>query len=109
MRSFSVAFTYTDGRENGFTTTLRLKPGQYRLKFIVDDSWRCSKDIPTATDEDGTFVNWLEVDTAKTEEEAKAAWSMDDDFPSRPQGMLLLYSTKTGTDNQMTRILNGRP
>jgi len=79
------------------------------LKFIVDDSWRCSKDIPTATDEDGTFVNWLEVDTAKTEEEAKAAWSMDDDFPSRPQGMLLLYSTKTGTDNQMTRILNGRP
>jgi 5'-AMP-activated protein kinase regulatory beta subunit len=73
-------------RENGFATTLRLKPGQYRLKFIVDDSWRCSKDIPTATDDDGTFVNWLEVDTAKTEEETKAAWSMDADFPSRPQG-----------------------
>jgi len=83
--------THTDDRDNGFTTTLRLKPGQYRLKFIVDDSWRCSKDIPTATDEDGTFVNWLEVDTVKSEEESRSAWSMDDDFPSRPKGMSLLY------------------
>lgn len=60
-----------------FNTILRLAPGQYRLKFIVDDSWRCSKAIPTATDDDGTLVNWIEVDAPKTEEELAAEWSMD--------------------------------
>ncbi|KAK8846589.1 hypothetical protein IAR55_005675 [Kwoniella newhampshirensis] len=60
-----------------FNTILRLPPGQYRLKFIVDDSWRCSKQISTATDDDGTLVNWIEVEAAKTEEELKAEWAMD--------------------------------
>lgn len=60
-----------------FNTILRLAPGQYRLKFIVDDSWRCSKAIPTATDDDGTLVNWIEVDAPKTEEELAAEWAMD--------------------------------
>jgi hypothetical protein len=60
-----------------FNTVLRLAPGQYRLKFIVDDSWRCSKAIPTATDDDGTLVNWIEVDAPKTEEELAAEWAMD--------------------------------
>jgi 5'-AMP-activated protein kinase regulatory beta subunit len=56
---------------------LRLPPGQYRLKFIVDDSWRCSKQIATATDDDGTLVNWLEVEAPKSEAESKAEWAMD--------------------------------
>ncbi|WVR04287.1 hypothetical protein IAU60_001287 [Kwoniella sp. DSM 27419] len=60
-----------------FNTILRLPPGQYRLKFIVDDSWRCSKQISTATDDDGTLVNWIEVEAPKTEEEIKAEWAMD--------------------------------
>ncbi|WWD21906.1 hypothetical protein CI109_106394 [Kwoniella shandongensis] len=60
-----------------FNTILRLPPGQYRLKFIVDDSWRCSKQISTATDDDGTLVNWIEVEAPKTEEELKAEWAMD--------------------------------
>jgi 5'-AMP-activated protein kinase regulatory beta subunit len=54
---------------------LRLPPGQYRLKFIVDDSWRCSKHISTATDDDGTLVNWIEVETPKSEDELKSEWS----------------------------------
>lgn len=43
----------------------------------MDDSWRCSKQIPTATDDDGTLVNWIEVEASKTEEEIKAEWAMD--------------------------------
>lgn len=31
----------------------------------------------TATDDDGTLVNWIEVEPAKTEEELKAEWAMD--------------------------------
>lgn len=60
-----------------FNTVLRLAPGQYRLKFIVDESWRCSKAIPTATDDDGTLVNYIEVDAAKTDAELHAEWAMD--------------------------------
>ncbi|KAK4684114.1 5'-AMP-activated protein kinase, regulatory beta subunit, partial [Tremellales sp. Uapishka_1] len=60
-----------------FHTTLRLPPGQYRLKFIVDESWICANEIPTASDNDGTLVNWLEVEAPKTEEELKAEWAMD--------------------------------
>ncbi|ORY24883.1 5'-AMP-activated protein kinase beta subunit, interation domain-domain-containing protein [Naematelia encephala] len=60
-----------------FNTVLRLPPGQYRLKFIVDDSWRCSKQIPTASDDDGTLVNWMEVEAPKSEEELKAEWALD--------------------------------
>lgn len=68
---------------NEFYTTLRLRPGQYRLKFIVDDSWRCSKTIPTATDDDGTLVNWIEVEVPKTEEEVKSEWAMDSVPPAK--------------------------
>lgn len=55
---------------------LRLPPGQYRLKFIVDDSWRCSKQISTATDDDGTLVNWIEVEAPKTADELKAEFDV---------------------------------
>jgi hypothetical protein len=60
-----------------FNAILRLPPGQYRLKFIVDESWRCSKSIPTATDDDGTLVNWIEVEAPKTEAELQAEWAID--------------------------------
>jgi 5'-AMP-activated protein kinase regulatory beta subunit len=43
----------------------------------VDDSWRCSKQISTATDDDGTLVNWIEVEAARSDEEMKAEWSSE--------------------------------
>ncbi|ODN88492.1 hypothetical protein L198_06764 [Cryptococcus wingfieldii CBS 7118] len=85
-RNVYVAGTWEGGWANriklrksthDFNTTLRLPPGQYRVKFIVDESWRCSKQISTATDDDGTLVNWIEVEAPKTAEELKAEWAMD--------------------------------
>ncbi|WVO15697.1 hypothetical protein L204_103358 [Cryptococcus depauperatus] len=85
-KNVSVAGTWDGGWSNriklhrsthDFNTILHLPPGQYRLKFIVDDSWRCSKQISTATDDDGTLVNWIEVEAPKTAEEIKAEWAMD--------------------------------
>jgi len=67
----------TDNSTHDFHTVLRLAPGAYRLKFIVDESWKCSKHIPTATDDDGTLVNWIEVEAPKTEEELKAEFALD--------------------------------
>lgn len=40
---------------------INLPPGPHRLKFIVDESWRCSDDLATATDADGSLVNYIEV------------------------------------------------
>ncbi|KDN45381.1 hypothetical protein RSAG8_04968, partial [Rhizoctonia solani AG-8 WAC10335] len=42
-------------------TTLDLRPGTYRLKFIVDDQWKCSDHLPTAVDDAGNLVNYIEV------------------------------------------------
>lgn len=42
----------------------------------MDDSWRCSKQISTATDDDGTLVNWIEVESPKTADELKAEFDV---------------------------------
>lgn len=44
-----------------FLCTLHLPPGTHRLKFVVDDRWRVSNDLNTATDGDGTLVNYVEI------------------------------------------------
>ncbi|KAJ3012981.1 hypothetical protein HKX48_005980 [Thoreauomyces humboldtii] len=44
-----------------FTTVIDMPPGTHRFKFIVDDEWKCSEDLPIASDADGNLVNYLEV------------------------------------------------
>ncbi|CAO1633877.1 unnamed protein product [Sympodiomycopsis kandeliae] len=43
------------------TVVLHLPPGTHRMKFIVDDKWRVSRELPTASDGDGNLVNYLEI------------------------------------------------
>ncbi|KAJ1303343.1 hypothetical protein OPQ81_011539 [Rhizoctonia solani] len=50
-----------DSTARAHVTTLDLRPGTYRLKFIVDDQWKCSDDYPTAVDDAGNLVNYIEV------------------------------------------------
>ena len=38
-----------------------MPPGTHRFKFIVDDEWKCSDELPMASDSDGNLVNYLEV------------------------------------------------
>ncbi|WFD01099.1 hypothetical protein MYAM1_003860 [Malassezia yamatoensis] len=44
-----------------FLCTLYLPPGTHRLKFIVDDRWRISNELNTASDGEGTLVNYVEI------------------------------------------------
>ncbi|KAF9178199.1 galactose metabolism- protein, partial [Haplosporangium sp. Z 11] len=44
-----------------FSTILNLPPGTHRIKFIVDDEWKCSTELSAATDVEGNLVNFLEV------------------------------------------------
>ena len=55
-----------------FSLLLNLPPGTHRLKFIVDDHWRCSSELQTATDGDGNLVNWLEVRSPPVHQRWKA-------------------------------------
>ncbi|KAF8713142.1 5'-AMP-activated protein kinase beta subunit, interation domain, partial [Rhizoctonia solani] len=50
-----------DPTSHSHVTTLDLRPGTYRLKFIVDDQWKCSDSLPTAVDDAGNLVNYIEV------------------------------------------------
>jgi 5'-AMP-activated protein kinase regulatory beta subunit len=38
-----------------------LPPGTHQLKFIVDDEWKCSQDLPIASDPEGNLVNFLTI------------------------------------------------
>ncbi|KAI9362033.1 5'-AMP-activated protein kinase beta subunit, interation domain-containing protein [Zopfochytrium polystomum] len=45
-----------------FTTVVDMPAGTtHRFKFIVDDEWKCSEDLPMATDSEGNLVNYLDV------------------------------------------------
>ena len=35
--------------------------GVHHLKYVVDDEWKCSEDLPTTSDPDGNLVNYIEV------------------------------------------------
>ncbi|KAI8828253.1 5'-AMP-activated protein kinase beta subunit, interation domain-containing protein [Chytriomyces cf. hyalinus JEL632] len=45
-----------------FSTVIDMPAGEtHRFKFIVDDEWKCSEDLPIASDSEGNLVNYLDV------------------------------------------------
>ncbi|KAG9035650.1 hypothetical protein FRB95_010888 [Tulasnella sp. JGI-2019a] len=56
-----VRMTHEPGSKSTFFTTLRLPPGNHPLRFIVDEQPRCTDTLPTATDTDGTLINYIEI------------------------------------------------
>ncbi|PKI82653.1 hypothetical protein MVES_003466 [Malassezia vespertilionis] len=59
-----------------FIGTLYLPPGTHRFKFIVDDRWRVSRDMNTASDGDGTLVNYVEISSSAQKDNADSALHM---------------------------------
>ncbi|KAF8072893.1 hypothetical protein HT031_000553 [Scenedesmus sp. PABB004] len=51
----------SDSVYSRFEGTLTLRPGSYRVKFLVDNEWRLAADWPTEDDEEGNTVNVLTV------------------------------------------------
>ena len=49
---------------------IQMPLGTHHLKFIVDNEWKCSDDLPTATDPQGNLINYLSVsNNTPTDEE----------------------------------------
>ncbi|RKP12749.1 hypothetical protein BJ684DRAFT_4717, partial [Piptocephalis cylindrospora] len=53
------------GEPTDWAGVLDLPPGTHRVKFRVDDEWRCSPDLLMALDEDGALVNYGRAERVK--------------------------------------------
>ncbi|KAI8976117.1 hypothetical protein BDB01DRAFT_765131 [Pilobolus umbonatus] len=63
-----------------FSAVLELPVGTHRLKFIVDDEWKCSNDMETATDPDGNLVNYLQVMEDEEEDSVSMTSSVSEEY-----------------------------
>ncbi|KAA1065414.1 hypothetical protein PGT21_014955 [Puccinia graminis f. sp. tritici] len=51
----------TSTQQDAFSALVALPPGPHQLKFIVDRRWKTSKYLPSATDDKGNLINYLQV------------------------------------------------
>ncbi|CAH7667170.1 hypothetical protein PPACK8108_LOCUS1561 [Phakopsora pachyrhizi] len=51
----------SSNNQEGFSALVALPPGPHQLKFIVDKRWKTSKYLPSATDNKGNLINFLQV------------------------------------------------
>ncbi|KAG9099019.1 hypothetical protein FS749_002307 [Ceratobasidium sp. UAMH 11750] len=72
-----------DPNMRAHVTTVDLKPGTHRLKFIVDEQWKCANDLPTAVDDGGNLVNYIEV----AEESVGEALGWEKGLTSAPEDL----------------------
>ncbi|KAF5360570.1 hypothetical protein D9756_005064 [Leucocoprinus leucothites] len=50
-----------DPNTNVWTATIHLLPGTHHVRFLVDDQWRVSDELPTAVDDSGSLANYVSV------------------------------------------------
>lgn len=55
-------FYLTLNSSEDFSTIVDMPPGIHQFKFIVDDEWKCSEDLPVGSDSEGNLVNCLQVE-----------------------------------------------
>ncbi|ORZ15899.1 hypothetical protein BCR42DRAFT_328104, partial [Absidia repens] len=82
-----------------FNAVLDLPLGTHRLKFIVDDEWKCSNDLETATDLDGNLVNYIQV-LAEDDIENDQLDFLDNSSDDDGNGFL-----STPTDSKYTSVI----
>ncbi|CAH6722813.1 hypothetical protein CLIB1444_11S01684 [[Candida] jaroonii] len=46
---------------NEYNVTIKLPLGVHKLLYIINNEYRVSEQLPTATDQEGIFFNWFEV------------------------------------------------
>ncbi|KAJ3310199.1 hypothetical protein HDV04_005216 [Boothiomyces sp. JEL0838] len=63
-----------------FTTIVDMPPGKHSLKFIVDDEWKCSEDLPVEEDQDGNLVNYISVNDEEGRSVEDGLQDISDDF-----------------------------
>lgn len=57
----SIPLSLSPFHSNEYVTTLNLPLGVHKLLYIINNEYRVSDQLPTATDLEGIFFNWFEV------------------------------------------------
>jgi len=70
-----------------FTGTLKLRPGKYHVKFLIDGEWRLAPDWPMEQDAGGNDCNVVVVDETTLGSTAEATKAMLESTPPAPLGM----------------------
>ncbi|KAJ3985883.1 5'-AMP-activated protein kinase beta subunit, interation domain-containing protein [Lentinula detonsa] len=45
-----------------FSTSVAFPPGTHHIRFLVDDQWRVTDDLPKAVDDAGNLANYIHID-----------------------------------------------
>ncbi|CUM49763.1 5'-AMP-activated protein kinase beta subunit, interation domain-containing protein [Debaryomyces fabryi] len=56
-----IHLSQSSQHENEYVTTIKLPLGVHKLLYIINNEYRVSDQLPTATDHEGIFFNWFEV------------------------------------------------
>lgn len=56
-----IHLSQSSQHDNEFVTTIKLPLGVHKLLYIINNEYRVSDQLPTATDHEGIFFNWFEV------------------------------------------------
>eukprot|EP00842_Homolaphlyctis_polyrhiza_P001984 jgi/Hompol1/2787/HPOL_000379-RA len=98
-----------------FQAVVEMAPGTHRFKFIVDDEWRYSEDMPITSDAEGNLVNYLEVTDEQGDQQGDGLDGLSylDDHGSslaapRPESPIESYTSETPTYLQSGRFRAGR-
>jgi hypothetical protein len=86
-----------------FLITLGLPVGTHRFRFVIDNELRFSDFLPTATDQMGNFVNYVEVtpDHIYTHLDQQNQQQQDSESPQQPPSQLV--SRKSSISRTTTR------
>ncbi|KAK6199487.1 5'-AMP-activated protein kinase beta subunit, interation domain-containing protein [Scheffersomyces amazonensis] len=82
--------------DNTFLITLGLPVGTHRFRFVIDNELRFSDFLPTATDQMGNFVNYVEV----TPEHIQAHLQQQQEQGQQGQQLQQLQPSQPSTEDQ---------
>ncbi|KAK6457314.1 AMPKBI-domain-containing protein [Scheffersomyces xylosifermentans] len=94
--------------DNSFLITLGLPVGTHRFRFVIDNELRFSDFLPTATDQMGNFVNYVEVTPEHIQQHLAQTEQQDSSFeeqqpqqqpPSQPSRKSSISRTATRSDS----------
>lgn len=69
--------------DNSYAVTLGLPVGTHRFRFVIDNELRFSDFLPTATDQMGNFVNYIEVTPEHVQMHVKQQLELEEERSER--------------------------
>ncbi|QBM87923.1 5'-AMP-activated protein kinase beta subunit, interaction domain [Metschnikowia aff. pulcherrima] len=98
--------------DNTHVVTLGLPVGTHRFRFVIDNELRFSDFLPTATDQMGNFVNYVEVTPEHVQMHLRQQLKFEEEQQQQreQEARKMLQKTAQNSQNSLrNRSLQGRP